>query len=32
MGHKDIKSTLVYAKVVDEEKQKAVDSMVNLEF
>ncbi|WP_299114289.1 site-specific integrase [uncultured Winogradskyella sp.] len=32
MGHKDIKSTLVYAKVIDEEKQKAVDSMVNLEF
>ncbi|QMU63035.1 MAG: tyrosine-type recombinase/integrase [Flavobacteriaceae bacterium] len=32
MGHKDIKSTLVYAKVIDEEKQKAVNSMVNLEF
>lgn len=32
MGHKDIKSTLVYAKVIDEEKQKAVDSMVNFKF
>ncbi|WP_268224881.1 tyrosine-type recombinase/integrase [Sinomicrobium oceani] len=32
MGHKDIKSTLVYAKVIDEEKQKAVDSMPNLNF
>lgn len=28
MGHKDIKSTLVYAKVIDEEKEKAVNSMV----
>lgn len=27
MGHKDIKSTLVYAKVIDEEKEKAVNSM-----
>lgn len=32
MGHRDIKSTMVYAKVIDEEKQKAVDSMINLEF
>jgi integrase/recombinase XerD len=28
MGHRDIKSTLVYAKVIDEEKEKAVNSMV----
>lgn len=27
MGHKDIKSTLVYAKVIDSEKEKAVNSM-----
>ncbi|PIE50509.1 MAG: hypothetical protein CSA38_02615 [Flavobacteriales bacterium] len=32
MGHKDIKSTLVYAKVIDKEKQKAVDSMNNFKF
>ncbi|WP_139958353.1 tyrosine-type recombinase/integrase [Flavicella sediminum] len=32
MGHKDIKSTQVYAKVIDEEKQRAVNSMLNLEF
>ncbi|WP_417800243.1 tyrosine-type recombinase/integrase [Tenacibaculum sp.] len=31
MGHKDIKSTMVYAKVIDEEKQKAVNS-INLKF
>ena len=28
MGHRDIKSTLVYAKVIDEEKEKAVNSMI----
>ncbi len=27
LGHKDIKSTLVYAKVIDEEKENAVNSM-----
>lgn len=27
LGHKDIKSTLVYAKVIDEEKESAVNSM-----
>lgn len=27
LGHKDIESTLVYAKVIDEEKEKAVSSM-----
>lgn len=32
MGHKDIKSTLVYAKVIDEEKEKAVNSMINFDF
>jgi integrase len=32
MGHKDIKSTLVYAKVIDEEKEKAVNSMVEFNF
>lgn len=32
MGHKDIKSTLVYAKVMDEEKEKAVNSMVEFNF
>ncbi len=32
MGHSDIKSTLVYAKVVDEEKEKAVNSMVDFTF
>lgn len=32
MGHKDIKSTLVYAKVIDDEKQRAVESMDNLVF
>lgn len=32
MGHRDIKSTLVYAKVINEEKEKAVNSMVNFNF
>lgn len=32
MGHKDIKSTLVYAKVIDEEKEKAVNSMIKFDF
>lgn len=32
MGHKDIKSTLVYAKVIDEEREKAINSMVNFDF
>ncbi len=27
LGHKDIKSTLVYAKVIDEEKENAINSM-----
>lgn len=29
MGHRDIKSTMVYAKVIDEKKEKAVNSMIN---
>ncbi len=29
LGHKDIESTLVYAKVINEEKEKAVNSMPN---
>ncbi len=32
MGHKDIQSTLIYAKVIDEEKEKAVNSMVKFDF
>jgi integrase/recombinase XerD len=32
LGHKDIDSTLVYAKVISEEKEKAVNSMPNFEF
>ncbi len=32
MGHRDIKSTMVYAKVMDEKKEKAVNSMFNFEF
>lgn len=32
MGHRDIKSTLVYAKVIDEEKDKAINSMVEFNF
>lgn len=32
LGHSDIKSTLVYAKVINEEKEKAVNSMPNFEF
>ena len=32
LGHKDIESTLVYAKVISEEKEKAVKSMPNFEF
>ncbi len=32
LGHQDIKSTLVYAKVISEEKEKAVNSMVNFKF
>lgn len=32
LGHKDIESTLVYAKVINEEKEKAVNSMPNFEF
>lgn len=32
MGHSDIKSTMVYAKVMDEKKEKAVNSMFNFEF
>lgn len=32
LGHKDIESTLVYAKVISEEKEKAVNSMPNFEF
>ncbi|WP_281980725.1 tyrosine-type recombinase/integrase [Tenacibaculum mesophilum] len=29
LGHKDIESTLIYAKVINEEKEKAVNSMPN---
>ena len=32
MGHSDIKSTLVYAKVINEEKERAVNSMPNFNF
>ncbi|PVW12165.1 tyrosine-type recombinase/integrase [Marixanthomonas spongiae] len=32
LGHKDIKSTLVYAKVINEEKEKAVNSMPKFNF
>ena len=32
LGHKDIESTLVYAKVISEEKEKAVNSMPKFEF
>ena len=32
LGHKDIKSTLVYAKVINEEKEKAVNSIPNFNF
>ena len=32
LGHKDIKSTLVYAEVIDEEKVKAVNSIPNFKF
>jgi integrase len=32
LGHSDIKSTLVYAKVINEEKERAVNSMPNFEF
>ena len=32
LGHKDIDSTLVYAKVISEEKEKAVNSMPNFDF
>lgn len=32
LGHKDISSTLVYAKVVNEEKEKAVNSMPKFDF
>jgi len=32
MGHKDIKSTMVYAKVIDKKKEEAVNSMKNFEF
>lgn len=32
LGHRDIESTLVYAKVVNEEKEKAVNSIPNFNF
>lgn len=32
LGHKNIDSTLVYAKVINEEKEKAVNSLPNFEF
>jgi len=32
LGHKDIKSTLVYAKVINEEKEKAVNSIPKFDF
>lgn len=32
MGHRDIKSTMVYAKVIDEKKQTAINSMNNFNF
>ena len=32
MGHRDIKSTQVYAKVINEEKENAINSMVNFKF
>lgn len=32
LGHKDIESTLVYAKVINEEKEKAINSLPKFEF
>lgn len=32
LGHKDINSTLVYAKVINEEKERAINSMPNFNF
>ena len=32
LGHKNINSTLVYAKVINEEKEKAVNSLPNFTF
>jgi site-specific recombinase XerD len=31
LGHKDIKVTQIYAKIVDEKKQKAVNALPDME-